>query len=175
MVPIPHVKFAIGALAQKMLERGSQVSVPREVLARLFDLYISCWDFDEQWYLATYPDIQDAIAKGKFPSGWVHFRTVGYFEGRLGARPSVDSEWYMSAYPDIAQAILAGKVTNVLDHYVQFGYAEGRLPRDPGVHPKWYMPRYLPDAVDDSGGEVDYTQHFVREGYRKLAVPAPPR
>jgi hypothetical protein len=174
MVPIPHVKFAIGELSQKMLEPSDQVLVSREMLARLLDLYISCWDFDEEWYLGTYPDIQDAIAEGKFLSGWAHFRAVGYFEGRLGAKPSVDPEWYASAYPDIAQAMLAGTVTSVLDHYVQFGYAEGRLPRDPAVHPKWYAPRYLP-AVNGANREVDYTKHFLREGYRKLAVPAPPR
>ncbi len=87
---------------------------------------------------------------GHFESGWLHFRTIGYFEGRLGAQPSVDQEWYMKTYPDIAKAILDRKVTSALDHYVQFGYKEGRLPRDPGVYARWYAPRYLPAVKGDN-------------------------
>src|SRR5579859_2143544 len=131
MLPIPPASVALGELAQRMLGPGPDVLVPREILERLLNLYVSCWDFDEEWYLTTYPDVQGAIEQGKFPSGWAHFRTVGYLEGRLGARPSVDADWYVSAYPDVAKAILDGGVTSALEHYVQHGYREGRLPRDP--------------------------------------------
>jgi hypothetical protein len=58
---------------------------------------------------------------------------------------------------------------------VQFGYAEGRLPRDPTVHPKWYGPRYLPAIADSANDESMCATHFLRQGYRQLAVPAPPR
>src|ERR1700674_5512765 len=121
MGPIPHARVVLGELAQRMLAPDADIPVPRAILGRLLDLYVSCWDFDEEWYLATYPDVQGAIDQAEFPSGWAHFRAVGYFEGRLGARPSVDADWYMSAYPDIAKAILDGKVTSVLEHYVQHG------------------------------------------------------
>jgi hypothetical protein len=174
MAAIPHPELVFGQLAKKLQSnKDSEYTVPREVLARLLDLYISCWDFDEEWYLATYSDIADAIKAGHFESGWLHFRTVGYFEGRLGAQPSVDQEWYMKTYPDIAKAILDGKVTSALDHYVQFGYKEGRLPRDPGVYARWYAPRYLPAVKGDN--DTACTEHFIRVGYRRLAVPAPPR
>src|SRR4249919_1634211 len=102
MLPIPHVKLAFDSLADKLRSGETQVTVSRDVLANLCDLYISCWDFDEEWYLATYPDIKEAITQGHFPSGWSHFRTVGYLEGRLGTQPSVDAEWYLNTYPDIA-------------------------------------------------------------------------
>jgi hypothetical protein len=175
MVAIPHPKVAFGELAEKMKGRDAVIGVPREMLARLVDLYISCWDFDEQWYLETYPDVQDAINRGMFPSGWAHFRGDGYFEGRLGAEPVVDTEWYTSTYPDIAQAMLDGKITSALDHFVKFGYAEGRLPQDPRVHPVWYAPRYIPAENGAVRDEVTCTAHFVRTGYRQLAIPAPPR
>ena len=141
----------------------------------LLDLYICCWDFDEAWYLSTYPDVEAAIRKRLFPSGWMHFRKVGYFEGRLGASPVVDAQWYTRAYPDIAQAMLDGKVTDAQEHYVRFGYAEGRLPRDPGVYPNWYRPRYLPQQDSGATNEAACTEHFTRTGYREFAVPAPPR
>ena len=63
-------------------------------------------DFDEDWYLSTYPDVEEAVRAGKFASGWAHFRADGYLEGRLGSQPAVDEEWYLSTYPDIANAVL---------------------------------------------------------------------
>ena len=111
-----------------MTGQQPEITVPRYIVAKLLDLYISCWDYDETWYLANYPDVQDAVNRRQFPSGWMHFRTVGYFEGRFGATPSVDADWYIATYPDVARAILSGEVENVLDHFVKFGYFEGRLP-----------------------------------------------
>ncbi|HWA26119.1 MAG TPA: class I SAM-dependent methyltransferase [Lacunisphaera sp.] len=42
-------------------------------------------DFDEAFYLATYPDVAAAVASGTFASGRAHFDTCGRAEGRLGA------------------------------------------------------------------------------------------
>ena len=175
MVPIPNVKVAFGELAEKLKGHSTEVSVPRETLAHLLDLYISCWEFDEDWYVAMYPDVQDAIKHGVFPSGWAHFRAIGYFEGRLGTQLLVDTEWYMNTYQDIAQAIVDGAVASAQEHYVSHGYAEGRLPRDPGVHPMWYSRRYLPSPGNEVFDENVCREHFIRRGYRQLAVPAPPR
>jgi hypothetical protein len=175
MVSIPHPKVAFGELAEKMNGRDAVISVPRETLTLLLDLYICCWDFDENWYLATYPDIREAIDQGQFPSAWAHFRAVGYFEGRLGAKQMVDTEWYTATYPDIAKAMLDGSVTSALDHFVQFGYAEGRLAQDPRVHPNWYAPRYMLAENSAVCDETTCTADFVSRGYRQLAVPVPPR
>jgi hypothetical protein len=175
MAPIPHVKFLLGDLADKIKREEPKITVSRDLLMQLLDLYVSCWDFDEDWYLTTYPDVREAIQKGAFTSGWMHFRKVGYFEGRLGASPSVDTQWYTSAYPDIAKAMLDGKVTDATDHFVRFGYAEGRLPRDPGVYPNWYGPRYLGQTNGTAPDEGECTKHFARVGYRAFAVPSPPR
>jgi hypothetical protein len=175
MVPIPEARLLLGELGEKIKREEQQITVARDVFMQLLDLYICCWDFDEEWYLATYPDVQDAIKKRLFPSGWMHFRKVGYFEGRLGASPSVDTQWYTSTYPDIAQAMLDGVVTDATDHYVRFGHAEGRLPRDPSVYPKWYGPRYMAELDDKGVNEASCTDHFTRIGYRAFAVPAPPR
>jgi hypothetical protein len=175
MAIIPHPKIAFGDLTDRLKTSDDEVKVPRELLAHLLDLYISGWDFDEDWYLATYPDIQAAVHQGEFPSGWAHFRTVGYLEGRLGNRPIVDSEWYLDTYPDIAQAMLEGKVTSAADHFEMFGYAEGRLPSDPGVQAKWYAKRYMPAADPDKVEERDVLDDFLKFGYRQLAFPAPPR
>jgi hypothetical protein len=175
MIPIPHVKFAFGELAEKLKAHSAEVSVPREMLARLLDVYICLWDFDEDWYVARYPDVQEAIKTGVFPSGWAHFRTVGYFEGRMGAQLLVDTEWYVNTYPDIAKAILDGTTESAQQHYESHGYAEGRLPRDPGIYPRWYSPRYLPSPQNKVLDEKVCGEHFIKRGYHQLALPAPPR
>jgi hypothetical protein len=78
MATIPHVNIAFGDLPEKISKSGDEIPVPREILFRLLDLYISCWDFDEDWYLSTYPDVEEAVSEGRFPSGWAHFRSDGY-------------------------------------------------------------------------------------------------
>jgi hypothetical protein len=175
MVPIPHPNVAFGDLADRMKTNDDEVKVPRKLLARLLDLYILFWDFDEEWYLATYSDIQAAVSRGEFASGWAHFRTVGYLEGRFGNRPVVDSEWYLDTYPDIAQAMLEGKVGSAADHFENFGYAEGRLPSDPGIHARWYAKRYMSAVDPDDVEEQQALEDFLKFGYRQLAFPAPPR
>lgn len=175
MATIPHVKMVLGDLPDVLKNAKDDVVVPRRMLAQLLDLYIGCWDFDEDWYFATYPDVKEAVSQGAFPSGWSHFRTDGYFEGRLGHKPFVDSDWYVNTYPDIAQAMLEGKVTSALEHFTDFGYKEGRLPCDPGIHPKWYVPRYMPGVDPDQASQEELLRHFLNRGQMQLAVPAPPR
>ena len=174
MIP-PHVGIAFGDLPQKLNEHGDDIPVPREILVRLLDLYISCWDFDEDWYLSTYPDVEEAVRAGKCASGWAHFRSDGYLEGRLGNRPAVDEDWYLSTYPDIANAVLEGRVSSASDHFVEFGYKEGRLPSNPTIYPTWYAPRYIQSAKIDQADEATLLQHFLKVGYHRLAVPGPPR
>jgi len=46
-------------------------------------------DFNEEFYLALYPDVAAAVANGDFSSGEDHFQQVGQEEGRLGAPENV--------------------------------------------------------------------------------------
>ena len=39
--------------------------------------------FDEAWYLASYPDVAEAVARGEFASGRAHYFGYGRREGRL--------------------------------------------------------------------------------------------
>jgi hypothetical protein len=84
--------------------------------------------FDEQWYLATYPDVAEAVEAGIYASGRQHFVEVGYFEGRRPQEFVVDEEWYLKTYPDVAEAIAKGEVESTHQHYNEHGYHEGRLP-----------------------------------------------
>ena len=73
-----HVDFAFGDLAERLGKIGDEITVSRELVTRLLDLYISCWDFDEDWYLATYSDVREAVEPrqvfvglGAFQIDWV--------------------------------------------------------------------------------------------------------
>lgn len=48
-------------------------------------------DFDEAAYLAQYPDVRDAIARGEFASGHEHFTLQGHQEIASGVRPYLPS------------------------------------------------------------------------------------
>jgi glycosyltransferase involved in cell wall biosynthesis len=72
--------------------------------------------FNEQWYLAAYPDVQKSGM-----SGAVHYLLHGAAENRKPS-PFFDGKKYLECYPDVAQAGI-----NPLVHYLQFGVKEGRF------------------------------------------------
>ena len=39
-------------------------------------------EFDEAWYLTTYPDVAAAVRDGRFASGYEHYVREGWREGR---------------------------------------------------------------------------------------------
>jgi hypothetical protein len=157
--------FARELRLQDAPERGSVLS----------KLYISGWDFDEDWYLNQNADLAAAIPSDAFASGWHHFVTIGYFEGRSPIEPYVDSDWYMSHYGDVAAAILDGVFANAREHFEARGRAEGRVPCDPQIDARWYRRCYLNGEAAGRADRKRCTEHFIRYGYLNGALPAPPR
>ena len=86
---------------------------------------------DEAWYLATYPDIADAIKAEAYANARQHFVENGYFEGRRPSPPEVDETWYLQEYPDVQTGIADGSISSAFEHFVAHGYDEGRLPMRP--------------------------------------------
>ncbi len=109
--------------------------------------------FDEAWYLASYPDVAEAVAQGGFASGRAHYLGYGRREGRLPAGAAApggaaardapgaedataagfDEAWYLARYPDVAEAVRRGDLRSGLEHYLVSGRREGRFP-SPGHH-----------------------------------------
>jgi hypothetical protein len=71
--------------------------------------------FDEDWYLAHYPDVASTGMKAS-----KHYLLNGGFEGR-DPGPNFSSAAYLAAYQDVREASI-----NPLVHYLKFGKAEGR-------------------------------------------------
>jgi GT2 family glycosyltransferase/glycosyltransferase involved in cell wall biosynthesis len=74
--------------------------------------------FDEEYYLARYPDVRQ--------SGWdayAHYLRHGAREGR-DPSPGFDTSFYLASNPDVRES---GE--NPLRHYARRGKREGRLPK----------------------------------------------
>lgn len=120
-------RFAMTASKGKIV-----ASIDYDELRAVIGLLLRGVEVDEVWYLATYPDIAEAITAGLVPNAKAHFVENGYFEGRLPFPLEVDEEWYCGVYPDIGAAIDRGEFKSAASHFREFGYPEGRLPSDVG-------------------------------------------
>ena len=112
------------------LEADEVVQVPGAFLKALLNIAAAQVRVDENWYLSTYPDVQEAISKGKFKNAKHHYVEFGYFEDRLPYPIKVDEEYYRQRNPDIAKAVDAGKIESLKGHFERHGFKEGRLPYD---------------------------------------------
>ena len=70
-----------------------------DAFVEIIKKYVRLIGVDEEWYLATYPDVSRAIADGAVASAREHYAENGYFEGRLPAAPRVEEAWYLSERP----------------------------------------------------------------------------
>ena len=72
--------------------------------------------FDENYYLASYPDIKKA---GVDPA--VHYYHHGWMEGR-NPGPHFETQFYLVSYKDVRESNI-----NPLLHYIQYGIKENRV------------------------------------------------
>jgi hypothetical protein len=103
-------------------------TVSYEDLLGLIKHLLSTVEVDENWYVAQYPDVAQAIAQGRTASARQHFIDNGYFEGRLPFLIPVEEHWYLGNYPDVAACVATGSEPSAQAHFIQSGYREGRLP-----------------------------------------------
>lgn len=112
----------------EVLGTKRKVAIGADVLKELISRSLANVEFDQQWYLRTYPDVRDAWEKGTIKDPRDHFITTGYFEGRLPHETEVDEKWYLNAYPDVRKAIDERRIGSATEHYLQNGQTEGRSP-----------------------------------------------
>jgi peptidoglycan/xylan/chitin deacetylase (PgdA/CDA1 family)/SAM-dependent methyltransferase len=112
--------------------------------------------FDQNYYLATYPDVPTAV------SPLEHYFSVGWREGR---NPSCffDTNFYLQTNPDVAEAGI-----NPLLHYLRFGAFEGRRPRPTSSISLGDLYRYAPISDRwgcDRGTPIDriFIENFLQQ------------
>ena len=107
---------------------GLVATVSYDALLGVIQQLLRSVPFNEEWYLATYVDVAEAIKTGATGSAKQHFVECGYFEGRSPAPVAVDEKWYLSTYSDVALAVKSGEFASAAAHFREMGYVEGRLP-----------------------------------------------
>lgn len=132
---------------------------------------------DEEWYLASNPDVAQAVEQGVLESGAQHFQLRGQLEGR---QPNAISDnlgngfsesAYLARYPDVQAAVVNGSFSSGYQHYQLAGRAEGRMgyvdlaPLAYGFDEAYYLVAN-PDVASAvrSGQFVNGYEHFVRAG-----------
>jgi hypothetical protein len=103
-------------------------SVEKFFLSECLKEYISSVYLDEEWYLATYPDVATALANNPSMDARSHYVRFGYFEDRRPYAIKVDDAWYRENYKDVEQAVAEKNFASAQEHFDRIGYREGRLP-----------------------------------------------
>lgn len=131
--------------------------------------------FNESFYLANNPDVQQAVNAGIFTSGLSHFQIFGLEEGRVRVSPFYDEATYLLNNPDVAAAVSNRSLTSGLQHFIQSGEAEGRV----NISPLWNENTYLSLNPDVAGAVntrllASGLQHFLALGQAEGRAGAPP-
>jgi hypothetical protein len=100
--------------------------------------------FSEEFYLASYPDVRDAVERGAFLSGFLHFVEHGIDEGRIpdpmmqlqvgdAERPAdmgnaFDEAFYRATYPSAVGFVEAFPFLGLRDFYRTFGWRMHHYP-----------------------------------------------
>ena len=103
-------------------------SVEQHFFFDIMETVLNDIQLDEDWYLAKYPDVQNAIEAGRVRSGRHHYARFGFYEHRLPYAIEVSETWYVDAYPDIREAIQKGVYKSGQAHFEMNGFREGRMP-----------------------------------------------
>jgi hypothetical protein len=113
--------------------------------------------FDEQFYLACYPDVESETKAGKFTNGLDHYRRHGRFEGRAYLL-KVSDDWpeqrYLSGNPDVCEAVNSGELASGLDHYLRFGQFERRFVCYPPLLSQFPLLKWQPEMKIEPGRHV---------------------
>ena len=127
---LPHIDLFLRALRinRERLNSKSKIAIDAKLLRAILQALAEASGFNQEFYLASYPDIAEAFAAGEIDDLRQHFVELGFFEGRMGAPPPVDEAFYTSLYKDVGEAVLRGDVKSGAEHYMRSGAAEGRVP-----------------------------------------------
>ncbi len=130
--PFDLITRRVASLNGSGRQNGSSAAIELSLdeFKEIVKLLLRGVDVDEDWYLAEYADVAQAIRDGGFKSARHHFIEDGYFEGRRPYPFRVNEQWYLRTYPDVADSIKAGRVSSPQQHFQDHGYSEGRLPWD---------------------------------------------
>lgn len=130
--------------------------------------------FDAKYYLATYSDVADAVAKGSIKSAYDHFAQYGIDEGRNPN--SLFALGYLSENPDVAQAVTNGQFKGGFDHFFRLGYKEQRNISNQFLQffdDSYYLGNNSDvDAAVKAGRYKSAIEHYIKTGLTEGRAPS---
>ena len=119
--------------------------------------------FDGDFYLASNPDIAEAVANGGVSDPLTHFQRHGQYEGR-NPNGFFDTAFYLASNPDVAAGVAEGSVESAVTHFINHGQFDWRSP-NPAYSDFAYLVRN-PEALDAlaSGEFTTPVAHFLEVG-----------
>jgi subtilisin family serine protease len=125
--------------------------------------------FDQNYYLATNPDVAHAVQQGQL-TALQHFVFYGQYEQR-DPLLLFDSHFYAEQNPDLAPFLAAGTMTSY-EHFIRYGQWEGRRPFE--LFSNAY---YLNTNADVAGAvgahQISGWEHFLWYGQYEKRDPSP--
>ena len=129
--------------------------------------------FDVEWYLQQYPEVEILIESGNFKDALDHFVGRGASEGR---RPNVgfDEAWYRVRYEDVAEGVRNTSFSCGFQHFIVYGFMEGRQANSLPIDEAWYRQTY--QDVDRALGAGEFPSahsHYTVIGTQEQRDPNP--
>jgi uncharacterized repeat protein (TIGR01451 family) len=128
--------------------------------------------FDEAFYLATYPQVSQAIARGGVPNAREHFLRIGQFSG---LQPSLlfDEAVYRQYNPQAVAAVQRGEFRSLFEHFLQVGQYQNADPRLLLFDEGYYLFRNSIVKEQIRRGEVRSAfEHYITVGQFQNRAPS---
>ena len=110
-------------------ELSLTADIPEEKIIKLAKKLRKSTTFSEDFYLATYADVELAVRKSQFQNAKEHYIEFGKAEGRTFRYTDepydFDEVYYLTRYPEIAEAVMKGKYRSGAHHYWSVGRRKG--------------------------------------------------
>ncbi len=129
------------------------------------------WYFDPLWYLAKYPDVAEAIARGVWRCALHHYLTNDT-PTAFDPLPEFSESWYLARYPDIATAVERGDLRNGYRHFLLTGATELRSPSE-AIDLRYYADHDAVRIALRAGETPDAFTHYLAIG-RAQGLPTNP-
>ena len=127
MIPKPFKAVVRDTQLQGWDQGHETLNISRTGFFQLVRQLIADVSVDEDFYLATYPDVAEGIRNGIVADAQDHYIRFGYVEGRLPHLEGFDPLRYREAYPDLTGREPSMTAEELVQHFVHHGHREGRV------------------------------------------------